>query len=381
MSNTSVRVHPLVVYNIIDIYERRNLDANRVIGTLLGSVDKLGNVEISNSFVVKHREANNEVAVDLEVAKELYELHKKVFPSETIVGWFATGGGEVNEYSVVIHDYYSRECQNPIHLTVDPSADGISVKAYVSTIFGIPGKNVGTMFTPIDDISISYCYEPELIGVRACMYAAGLPSVSTDSKEIFLANELDQIIQMCNKCQDDIARIVKFIEEKILSGTSKVSIPSNTNDIGRQLMAMIENIIPFGGDDDEAFNSNLKDFLMVVYLSNLSKTQLGLNEKISHLLATERPAITAAGHSVQVLLQTMQDKFQAMSDEIVHRIDEMGHRINDLEQNISDLMQQADMNENSNEMSSTSDSQQQQQQQQSKSQTMDVGKQDQQIDE
>nr|XP_027193990.1 eukaryotic translation initiation factor 3 subunit F-like [Dermatophagoides pteronyssinus] len=290
MSNTSVRVHPLVIYNIIDIYERRNLDANRVIGTLLGSVDKLGNVEISNSFVVKHREANNEVAVDLEVAKELYELHKKVFPSETIVGWFATGGGEVNEYSVVIHDYYSRECQNPIHLTVDPSVDGISVKAYVSTIFGIPDKNVGTMFTPIDDITISYCYEPELIGVRACMYAAGLPSVSTDSKEIFLANELDQIIQMCNKCQDDIARIVKFIEDKILSGQSKGSIPSNTNDIGRQLMAMIENIIPFGGDDDEAFNSNLKDFLMVVYLSNLSKTQLALNEKISHLLATERPA-------------------------------------------------------------------------------------------
>ena len=98
------------------------------------------------------------------------------------------------------------------------------------------------------------------------------------------------IIQMCNKCQDDIARIVKFIEDKILSGQSKGSIPSNTNDIGRQLMAMIENIIPFGGDDDEAFNSNLKDFLMVVYLSNLSKTQLALNEKISHLLATERPA-------------------------------------------------------------------------------------------
>lgn len=293
MSNISVRVHPLVVYNIIDIYERRNLDATRVIGTLLGSVDKMGSVEVTNSFVVKHREANNEVAADLEVAKELFDLHKKVFPGETIVGWFATGGDEVNEYSVVIHDYYSRECQNPIHLTVDPTPDGISVKAYVSTVFGVPGKTVGTMFTPIDDVTISYCYDPELIGVRACMYASGLPSVSVDGKEICLSNELDQIIQMCNKCQDSISRIVKFIEEKILSGTSKGSIPSNTNDIGRQLMAMIENIIPFGGDDDEAFNSNLKDFLMVVYLSNLSKTQLSLNEKVSHLLSAER-TLTAA---------------------------------------------------------------------------------------
>ncbi|KPL98752.1 hypothetical protein NH340_JMT00161 [Sarcoptes scabiei] len=290
MSHTSVRVHPLVVYNIIDIYERRNLDATRVIGTLLGTVDKLGNVEVSNSFVVKHREANNEVAVDLEVAKELYELHKKVYPNETIVGWFATGGGEINEYSVVIHDYYSRECQNPIHLTVDPTVDGISVKAYVSTIFGVPNKNVGTMFTPIDDVTISYCYDNESIGVRACMYSAGLPSVTVDAKEVFLTKELDQIIQMCNKSQDNIARIVKFIEEKILSGTSMMSIPSNTNDIGRQLMAMIENIIPFGGDDDEAFNSNLKDFLMVVYLSNLSKTQFCLNEKLSHLLSADQPS-------------------------------------------------------------------------------------------
>ncbi|KAI2804366.1 hypothetical protein RDWZM_007791 [Blomia tropicalis] len=286
MSNISVRVHPVVVFNIVDIYERRNSDANRVIGTLLGSVDKLGNVEVTNSFVVKHREANNEVAVDIEVAKELYDLHRKVFPNETIVGWFATGGGEVNEYSVVIHEYYSRECQNPIHLTVDPSESGINVKAFISTAFGIPGKNMGTMFTPIDDSTISYCFEPEMIGVRACMYSAGLPSVTSDGKPVYLDNELDQIIQMSIKCQEIISKIVKFIDEKILSGSSKASIPSNSNDIGRQLMAMIENIIPFGGEDDDAFNSNLKDFLMVVYLSNLSKTEVMLNEKLSLLLSS-----------------------------------------------------------------------------------------------
>lgn len=284
MANISVRVHPVVVFNIVDIYERRNSDANRVIGTLLGSVDKSGNVEVTNSFVVKHREANNEVAVDIEVAKELYDLHRKVFSNETIVGWFATGGGEVNEYSVVIHDYYSRECQNPIHLTVDPSTDGVNVKAFISTVFGIPGRNMGTMFTPIDDIIISYCSEPEMIGVRACMYAAGLPSVTTDGKPKYIENELEQIIQMSVKCQEIIGKIVKFIDEKILSGNSKGSIPSNSNDIGRQLMAMIENIIPFGGDDDDAFNSNLKDFLMVVYLSNLSKTEVMLNEKLTMLL-------------------------------------------------------------------------------------------------
>lgn len=300
MTNISVRIHPVVVFNIVDIYERRNPDTQRVIGTLLGNVDKLGNVEVTNSFVIKHREINNEVAVDLDVAKELYELHRKVYSSEVIVGWFATGGGTIDEYSVVIHDYYSRECPNPIHLTVDPSEGGVQTKCYVSTTFGVPGKSMGTMFAPIDDVTISYCYEPEMVGVRACMYASGFPGVTSgDNKNVYLDNELEQIIQMSSKCQESISKIVKFIDETILV-TQNAVIPQSSNDIGRQLMAMIENIIPFG-EDDEAFNANLKDFLMVVYLSNLSKTELVLNEKLAMLLNTSvaNPQVPQPGAQVQ----------------------------------------------------------------------------------
>jgi len=278
MTSTAVRIHPVVLFNIVDIYERRNRDANRVIGTLLGTQDKSGNIEISNSFVVQHREANNEVAIDIEVAKELFELHRKVNPNETIVGWFATGGGEVNEYSVVIHDYYSRETSNPIHLTVDPSERGLNVKAYVSTPFGVPGKNTGTMFSLLTDVCVAGGYEPEMIGVKACMLASGLPNLGKNKS---IESELEMIIQTSQKAQEIIAVILQFIDDNILSANK--SVPSNSNDIGRQLMAMVESIMPFGGDDDDALNANLKDLLMVVYLANLSKTQLMLNEKLSLL--------------------------------------------------------------------------------------------------
>lgn len=100
MSNLTVRVHPVVLFNIVDAYERRQIDQHRVIGTLLGTTDKSGVVEITNSFVVQHRETDQEVAIDIEVAKELFELYRKVNGSESIVGWFATGEGDVNEYSV-----------------------------------------------------------------------------------------------------------------------------------------------------------------------------------------------------------------------------------------------------------------------------------------
>lgn len=35
--NLTVRVHPLVLFQVVDAFERRNVDSKRVIGTLLGA--------------------------------------------------------------------------------------------------------------------------------------------------------------------------------------------------------------------------------------------------------------------------------------------------------------------------------------------------------
>lgn len=76
-------------------------------------------------------------------------------------GWWATGH-EVTNHSSVIHEYYARECNNPIHLTVDSSLQGgrMGLKAYVCINLGVPGGKSGCMFTPINtDVT---CYEPEV---------------------------------------------------------------------------------------------------------------------------------------------------------------------------------------------------------------------------
>ncbi|KAG2458699.1 EIF3F factor, partial [Polypterus senegalus] len=127
-----VKIHPVVLASIVDSYERRNEGACRVIGTLLGTIDK-HTVEVTNCFSVPHNESEDEVAVDMEFAKNMYELHKKVSPSEVIVGWYATGY-DITEHSVLIHEYYSREAQNPVHLTVDTALQSgrMNIRAYVS---------------------------------------------------------------------------------------------------------------------------------------------------------------------------------------------------------------------------------------------------------
>ena len=39
--NLVARVHPVVLFSVVDSYERRNEDAKRVIGTLLGMSEQM----------------------------------------------------------------------------------------------------------------------------------------------------------------------------------------------------------------------------------------------------------------------------------------------------------------------------------------------------
>lgn len=108
--NLTVRVHPLVLFQVVDAFERRNVDSQRVIGTLLGkcnsghrligeifkrhtnffssntgSVEK-GVVEVTNCFCVPHKEHDDQVEAELSYALDVYELNRRVNSSENIVG-------------------------------------------------------------------------------------------------------------------------------------------------------------------------------------------------------------------------------------------------------------------------------------------------------
>lgn len=59
--NLSVKVHPVVLFQIVDAYERRNADSHRVIGTLLGkqcSVSTAGKVFSSNLINLPTQQVN-----------------------------------------------------------------------------------------------------------------------------------------------------------------------------------------------------------------------------------------------------------------------------------------------------------------------------------
>lgn len=78
-----------------------------------------------------------------------------------VAGWWATGN-EVTNHSSVIHEYYSRECRAPVHVTLDTGLGGarMGLRAYLCAALGVPRGKQGCMFTPIPVALV--CYEPEV---------------------------------------------------------------------------------------------------------------------------------------------------------------------------------------------------------------------------
>ncbi|KTG44341.1 hypothetical protein cypCar_00010967 [Cyprinus carpio] len=269
-----VKIHPVVLASIVDSYERRNEGASRVIGTLLGTTDK-HSVEVTNCFSVPHNESEDEVAVDMEFAKNMYELHKKVSPSEVIIGWYATGY-DITEHSVLIHEYYSREAPNPIHLTVDTAlqSNKMNIRAYVSSQMGVPGKTVGVMFTPL---TVKYIYyDTERIGGLNALSIVDLLQRTRESpsRTNGLTTDLAQVASAAGRVQEMLSTVLSYIED-VLSGKVMAD-----NSVGRYLMDLVNKVPKITAEDFESMlNSNINDLLMVTYLANLTQAQIALNRE------------------------------------------------------------------------------------------------------
>lgn len=85
------KIDPVVVFIILDHFNRRNETQFRVVGTLLGN--KLdGTIEVKGCFAVPHveeedEEGNFDVSLDLDYHRNVLDLHLKANPTEIVVGW------------------------------------------------------------------------------------------------------------------------------------------------------------------------------------------------------------------------------------------------------------------------------------------------------
>jgi translation initiation factor 3 subunit F len=266
----SCKVHPVVVFNILDHFIRRN-EGHRVIGALLG-YNNDGTIEIKNCFPVPHTEGE-QVGVDPDYFHNMLDLHRKVSPKEIIVGWYATGI-DIDENSVLIHEFFVKEMnQTPIHLLVDTGLTdySLSIKAYTSSNISFSeDKVLGAQFLPVP-VEFTM-FDLEKIGVDTLVKGR----VKGEHPSLF--SDLENLEMSIHKAQQLLESVTNYV-----TGVLEDKIPSDGN-IGRFLadtVSALPRVEP--AQLEKMFNNSLQDLLMVVYLSNLTRTQLALAEKLQRV--------------------------------------------------------------------------------------------------
>jgi len=264
-------VHPLVVLNVLDHFTRRPAQnsTGRVIGTLLGRRDG-DSVEITNSFSVPHAENGDEVAIGKDFNKTMLALHQRTNRKEVVVGWYATAsstGDLVTETTSLIHDFYSSETEDgaPVHLVFDTqlASDGVSVRALCSQSLELRGEQVGSLFQDLK--LVHYGSDP----VRSCL------------------NEMVNTTDGRIGAQDGLRIALRKIDSMLGNALAYVTSHGENGEECEEgidkkladLVALVPRI-----DREMLVYDSMQDLLMISYLSNATKTQIALAEKLNNNL-------------------------------------------------------------------------------------------------
>lgn len=282
---SNVNVHPIVLLSVLDHHTRRQEGAGRVIGTLLGRRDG-HRVEITNAFAVPHAERGDEVAIGKDFNRQMLALHLRANPRETVVGWYATAlpdetdpdNGEskcIADTSSLIHEFYAGECDDdPIHLVVDTSlqTDAVAVRAYKSIPVCVKGEPLANLFHEIrlavkSSESEKICVD-RMIGAASTSKGAS----TTQDESAALQISMEKLLAMLETCSEYV--------DKVVDGTIAAD-----DEMGRDISETLNSVPRIRPEVfDKMFNDSLQDLLMVTYLSNITKTQLTIAEKLNETL-------------------------------------------------------------------------------------------------
>ena len=220
----SCQVHPQVLFSIVDHFSRREGGQNRVIGTLLGTVGADGVVEVDSCFPVPHTETEEQVAVNTDFHATMLQLHQRVHPKQKVVGWYSTGE-EVNDSSILFHDFYGQGVERPVHLLLDLGLGEtrMSCKAYVSTQLKLGATVLGTSFSDIKCTVVSA--ESDRIGMEALMKTANSGGQLAGSTAASPMAEVDSMELTVKKLLRTLDAVIAHVEKARLAPARPPSPP------------------------------------------------------------------------------------------------------------------------------------------------------------
>jgi len=236
----------------------------------MGSWTESG-LEVKNAYAVPHSEADGQVWMDVNYHRNMCELHQRANPKEVMVGWFSAGT-EIASTDTLVHEFYTRECHGPtLHLVVDPSLKSPSraLTGWVGMPLHLTGASdpqqpVGTHFQQIQ-VELKMA-EAERVGVSL------LQRTQTEKQP----SDLQSLDDSLEKLEKLMQRVYDHV-----NGVCEGRIEADIS-LGRFLTESLS-AVPYLTEEqlNRLFDESVQDVLLIMYLANMTRTQLALAERLN----------------------------------------------------------------------------------------------------
>ena len=221
------------------------------------------------------------VAINKDYHKTMCDFQRRVNKKEEIVGWYSTtlpNGAWIVDNSSLIHDFYSNECSNPIHLVLDTSLRGHSmgVRAFVSRPMIVGDHAFANMF---DELRVEVVLSE---GEATCLFhmVNGQTQPWQDSFiQSDIPNERNSVVESMENLVATIDRVIAYVESVV---DGRVTASPST---GMALADTLNALKLIAADDFQTIlNSRMQDLLMTSHITTLTQTQLNIAEKLNAIL-------------------------------------------------------------------------------------------------
>lgn len=211
----------------------------------------------------------------------MFEFHHKINGREQIVGWYSTtlpNGSWIVDNSSLIHDFYSNECENPIHLVIDTTLAGadMRVRAFMSRPMLVGEHAFANMF---DELRVEIALSE---GETTCLFhmVNGQDQPWQDGfTRARLPNERTAVSEAMENLVDYLDQVIAYVES-VRRGETAASATT-----GMALADTLNSLKLISPEEFQAvLQGRLQDLLMTSHITTLTQTQLHLAEKLNSIL-------------------------------------------------------------------------------------------------
>jgi translation initiation factor 3 subunit F len=211
----------------------------------------------------------------------MYAFHRRNNKKEVIVGWYTTttvNGEFIIDNSSLIHDFYSTEVENPVHLVIDTTllGDNISARGFVVNQMIVGEDTLANTFQEAKvDLELSEAETTVLYTMIHGQDAASKWSSSEIVTTLSTSTErLENAVTDLSKVFDDVQAYVDNVVDGKIAPSREVGI------------AIAEALNAFATQNSQSaaqqssVQTKVQDLLMISFLSTLTQTQTLISEKL-----------------------------------------------------------------------------------------------------